>query len=447
MTQTKYKPTNGMISVQEGTKISLPGGAPPTPPVQTNFFQYQGLDPGPFAPLAFPDTAVPFTGDFIAAMSFTTTTPIWFVGYWYYVCPNGGVQQTQKFALWSANAEMAGELIPGSVVTSGPLFVGWNFIAIPIPIRLGIGVVYVASTGVNGNFTDLQNVFGVDEPGAGGAFSQGGYAFAYSDLIGGNAESPYVNQGLFSTASNDPSAVFPTQQSNSSWFGMDVQLQVGPNLGYKGTYRIWDDPFNSLAYTVSPDNAVNYVVGTGYLLFCNATVKKIWYYSPEGTVQLATSADIWKSDGFTWQPDAENVYSDSSPAWSGAAGSGWVSVNVPNVKLIDGNIYAVTVYNDAAVPDEWSSKSVFYYGGFDQINFSNGNNLGQQGFISGPLNMPNTQLFSAYQYNGNAGGTPPFSDGTTEPGQAIFAVGPPNQSPYLYVDALFQCYYVEMEVE
>lgn len=447
MTQTKYIPSSGLIQIQEGTKIAIPGGPPPTPPVQTNFFQYQGLDPGPFAPLPFPDTAIPFTGDFIAGMAFTVINVSWFMGYWYYLCPNGGVQQTQKFALWAANGVNVGEIIEGSVITSGPLFVGWNFIAIPTPIQLGVGVVYVAATGVNGNFTDLQNVFGVGEPLANGVFSANQTAFTYSDLTGGLGGSPYVNQGLFSTAGNDPSLTMPIQQSNSSWFGMDVQLADGPPLGYKGTFRMFTDPANSLAYQISPDNAVNYIVGTFTGAFRAVTVKRIWYYSPAGTVQLATSADIWL---YTGNPDDVNVYHDGSPAWSGPAGSGWVSVEVPNVKLKVFTNYAVTVYNGDPVPDEWSAKSVFFWGGegTGQIDFTNGNNIGNNSFFGGGIIMPTTNAaLQCWRYNGNAGGVPPFSDGTQIQGQCVFAVGPPNQSPYLYVDSLFQNYYVEMEVE
>jgi hypothetical protein len=63
--------------------------------------------------------------------------------------------------------------------------------------------------------------------------------------------------------------------------------------------------------------------------------------------------------------------------------------------------------------------------------------VGQNGITNGPLSAPSlAHAAPATIYQGSG----------RERGQCVFAVGPPNQYPDLYVDGLAQNYWVDMEV-
>ena len=96
----------------------------------------------------------------------------WFEGYWWWVCPTGQSTSPQKFALWQVYGAAEGNVMPGSVVTSGTLTAGqWNYIPLPTPIQLSIGnvsgagaAVYEVATGFSGSFPDTNSQFGAGEP-------------------------------------------------------------------------------------------------------------------------------------------------------------------------------------------------------------------------------------------------------------------------------------------
>jgi hypothetical protein len=122
----------------------------------------------------------------------------------------------------------------------------------------------------------------------------------------------------------------------------------------------------------------------------------------------------------------ELIAGSTSPSWSGAAGSGWISCAFTGVTLPAGQ-YKVAVYNGAATPVPWSAKQLRYW----DIG------AGQNGITNGPLYAP--QLADASTAN-------IYQGSGQEPGQSTFAVGPPNQYPDLYVDGLAQNYWVDAEV-
>jgi hypothetical protein len=347
-----------------------------------------------------------------------TTSSTWFQGYWWWVCGSGQSTSAQKFALWNVTSGSAGTLVPNSVVTSGTLTAGqWNWVPLPAPLPLAIGTCYNACTGFSGNFPSTKNAYGSGDPYAAGIVS--GPLTAYSDTSG-SLPSPYkVPQAVFSTAGNDPSTHMPINGATSDNFWMDLQVSDTAPAGYAGTYRLWPNKFDA-GPTTSGDSAVNYVVSTEVRLTQPCFLNKIWYYSPSTVTQLATECGVW--DITSRQLVAEN----QSPAWSGAAGSGWVSCGFSGATLQAGK-YRVAVYNGAANPVSWNPKQLHYWD----------TGPGQNGITNGPLYAP--QLADAstadiYQGSGQ------------EPGQAVFAVGPPNQFPNLYVDGLAQNYWVDLEV-
>ncbi len=343
---------------------------------------------------------------------------MWFEGYWWWVCPTGAPTSAQKFALWNVTGQGAGTLIPGSAVTSGALTSGqWNWVPLSTPLALAVGTCYNACTGFAGSFPNTNDQFGSGDPYAAGLVN--GPLTAYSDT-NGSLRTPYTtSQGVFGVAGTDPSVNMPGSGSNSANFWVDLQVSDTAPTGYGGSYRLWPNKWDAAPET-TPDSAVNYVVATEVHLSQPCTLNNIWYYSPHGVGQLATECGVW--DMSTQKLVAENT----SPPWSGAAASGWISCAFTGVTLAAGQ-YKVAVYNGVATPGPWSAKQLNYW----DIG------AGQNGITNGPLYAP--QLADASTAN-------IYQGSGQEPGQCTFAVGPPNQYPNLYVDGLAQNYWVDIEV-
>lgn len=399
----------------------------------------------------FPSTAGPaapvsYSGPFIAGVLFEVTQGgMWFEGYWIWV-PAAGDTTTRICALWNVTGNGTGELITAANIPStGPLLAGqWNFVPLAVPVQLAIGTTYNACNGYEATLGfpdsdtggDPANSFG---PGGHDAGITEGPLFAFSDT-GGSAAEPYGNvQGVFSAAGTDPRLIMPAAGSNSANFWMDLQVSTIAPAGFTGQFRLWPTKFDANPATV-PDSAVNYVVATEVHLSAGCLAQEIFYYSPPGTDQLATAASVWAVTGAA---TGTLVAGSAAPSWSGAAGSGWVGCPITAVKLPAG-IYKVSVFNDAAVPDEWSAKDA------NTAYWDTG--AGAAGIVNGPLSAPGLAAASlAFIFDGAAGGSvPPFTTGVTERGQCTFAqptVAPgPDQYPYLYVDGLAQNYWVDLGV-
>ena len=395
-----------------------------------------------------PASPVSYSGNFIAGVNFEVTTGnMWFTGYWWWVPGTNGDTGAQKFALWNATGAATGVLLPAATVTSGTLTAGqWNFVAIPTPIQLAPGMTYCAATGwtaVHGfpdSDTAGSGTGAADSYGTGGhtAGITNGPLFAFSDTAGGGGTKPEPwgsAQGVFSTAGTDPSLILPRTASNSANFWIDLQVTDQVPGGYNGTYRLYPNTTVTNPQTTQ-DAAVNYVLATEFTLSQACTLNKIWYYSPAGTAQLATSCRIWLIQG----ADAgTSVASNTSPSWSGAAGSGWVSCTFGATTLGAGD-YKVSVYNGAGTPDGWGAKDA-------STNYWD-TGVGGGGITWGPVTAPGlATASSSYEYNGsNPGSTPPFTTGVIENGQSTFVNGNGDLYPYLYVTGLAQNYWLDVEV-
>jgi hypothetical protein len=362
---------------------------------------------------------VSYTGGFLAGVLFEVTTGgMWFQGYWWWVCPSGQSTSPQKFALWNVTGG-SGIPVQQSVVTSGALTAGqWNWVPLATPLPLAIGTCYSACTGYTGNFVNTSNQFGSGDQYAAGIVT--GPLSAYSD-VSGSLPSPYQTaQGVFGTNGSDPSVNIPTGgAATSDNFWMDLQVSDTAPAQYNGSYRLWPNKYDASPAT-SGDAAVNYVVATEVHLSQSCALNNIWYYSPSGSPQLATECGVWDIS------TQKLVVSNDSAKWSSDAGSGWVSCAFPGQVLAAGK-YRVAVYNGAATPVSWNGKHLNYWD----------TGTGENGITNGPLSAPSLADASpANIYQGSG----------QEPGQCVFAVGPPNQYPDLYVDALAQNYWVDMEV-
>jgi hypothetical protein len=383
-----------------------------------------------------PANAVSYTGNFIAGMVFTVTTGgCWFDGYWYWVA-SGAPTLPQKCALWTYGDLFASDMavVPGSVVTSGTLTAGWNFIPLDTPIQLSIQAPYIAAVGVNGGFNSTQSSFNTGDTYAAGITS--GPLLAYSGPTG-SSPSPSTSptglpQGLFSVAGSDPETTMPGAQDSggdgATNFWVDVQISNVAPTGYDGSYRLM--PGSIFADTQGGlDDAFDYNLATEFAVSEPCDLNAIWFFSPKTAVSLPTECAVW--DIGTQSMVAQDV----SPSWSGEAASGWVSCSFSGVTLESGKKYKVAAYNGNGTNGAWSYKRLGFWDEFSPFRV-----VAPDGISNGPLSAPGVAAASmATVWQGS----------TTEPGQSTFSEGPPETYPGFYVDdanAAGQFYGVDVEV-
>jgi hypothetical protein len=359
-----------------------------------------------------PSSSTSYAGNFLAGVLFSVTGGMyWLDGYYWWVCNTGQSTAAQKFALWNryGTASTSQSLVSGSVVTSGTLTAGaWNYVPLAAPLQLAPGGLYIAATGwvpTSGNgFPDTNNQFGSGQTYASGitngpltAWSDLGASHLWQDGASGNNS---MDQGLFSTAGSDPSVNCPNGGSNSANFWMDVLVDTAPPSGYSGSYRIWPNRTDLGNYT--NDTANNFTLGMEFSLSQACTVNNVWFYSPSGVSQLPTEIGVYNVSTTTL------VASNSSPSWSGAAGSGWVKAAL-TASLAGGTNYKVVVLNGAGSPSVWNGAVASYW--------STG--FGGSGLTSGPITVPNNAT-------------------ATSPGQSSYNLGSAiaypntNAGPYNY---------------
>jgi hypothetical protein len=330
-----------------------------------------------FSSVNGPPSPVSYGGPFLAGALFQVTTGgVWFDGYWWWVCDAGQSTAAQTFALWQIYGYGTGTLIPAATVTSGTLTAGqWNYVPLAQPLPLASGVCYNACTGFSGDFPNTNNEFGSGEPYAAGIVA--GPLSAYSDQTG-SLPAPFgMTQGVFGVAGTDPTVNMPGQGYESANFWMDLQVTDTAPAG--ASYRLWPN-FPTIPPTTNPDD-FEQTFGTEFLLSQPCALDNIWYYSPPSVspAALPTMCAIW--DVPTQQVVAGTQ--NSSPAWSGAAGSGWVACPYSGVTLPAGD-YKVTVFTPGGSVNFYQETEAYW-----------GTGAGADGIAAGPLSAPSTTAATA----------------------------------------------------
>ena len=374
-----------------------------------------------------PSSPTAYAGPFQAGtVFFVTQGGMWLEGYWWW-CPAGGDTGAQKFCLWQLTAvgSVAGTLVPDSEVTSGTLTAGaWNYVPLASPIQLSIGYagsMYVAATGwtsVNG-FPDTHSQFASGDPYSAG-ITNGPLQCWGDDSAGGTYHGIADSyQGLFGTGNTggaaDPALNMPDAGSSSSNFWIDVSVADTAPAGYAGSYRIWPDKYDVATTSTGIDLNDPYILGTEFTLSQACTLDNLWFYSPPTATQLPTQCAIWDVNTQTMVAGTLQT----SPSWSGAAGSGWVSAPYSGVTLPAGD-YKASVWN-AAAPGSgtgWNNYAIGYFTSLD----------GQNGITTGPVTVPDAAA-------------------ATSPGQSTYQT---SSASFLYPDQYVategQSYWVDPEV-
>ncbi len=343
-----------------------------------------------------PSSPASYTGPYLAGTMFSALGEmLWLNGYYWWVCNTGQSVAAQKFALWNRYSTSAENLVTAATVTSGTLTAGaWNYVPLASPVQLAPGALYVAATGWNTSgttgFPITNNQFGASQPYAAGIVN--GPLTAWSDLGGSNTFAASgvnygLNQGLFGTGGTDPAVTMPASGSASSNFWIDVLVSDTAPGGYAGSYRVYPNMADVGNYSL--DTANNFTLGMEFELTGACTINNVWFYSPATVTQLPTGIGVYQVSGTSL------VASSSSPSWSGAAGSGWVSAPLTG-SLNASTKYKVAVLNGAGSPAVWNSAVANY--------FSTG--YGGSGLTAGPISVfSNATADSPGQETYNAGAT------------------------------------------
>jgi hypothetical protein len=400
-----------------------------------------------------PSAATAYTGDYIAGVAWEVTTGgMWFTGYWWWCCSTGQATGPVKCALWCATGSTTGVLVPGATVTSGTLTAGaWNYIPLATPAAVAIGTPYLALVAQNGSFPDTPGSFGSGDTYGAGIVNGPLTCFSSTPDGGTGSPAPYfLHQGTFSTSQSDPAAAFPAQNNAASNLWVDVQVSTTAPAGYTGAYRLWPGKYDSSPAS-GLDTNLPFTLATEVRLSQACRASWLWFHSYSGSASLPTWAGVYAIAGQSLA--AQNA----APSWltpdgSGpaTAGGGWCKCAL-NATLAPGS-YKAAVYNVNGGAASWSAREYGYWL----------TGAGSAGITSGPVSSPaNGSAATAYVYTGNPSATPPYAQGTQEPGNGTFArddsvtSGAP-QYPYLAADytvdgptptgAIGESFWVDLEV-
>ena len=115
-------------------------------------------------------------------------------------------------------------------------------------------------------------------------------------------------------------------------------------------------------------------LATEFKLSESCTLDNIWFYSASGAAALPTQCAIWNVSSQSVVAGTDNT----SPSWSGAAGSGWVACAYSGVTLPAGDYKVAVFYGGGS---EWYQATTGYWG-------SGG--TGASGITTGPVTAPGT---------------------------------------------------------
>lgn len=326
-----------------------------------------------FSSVSGPSSPVSYAGPFMAGVLFQVTTGgVWLDGYWWWVCGTGQSTDAQTFALWAVYSGGTGALVPAATTKSDMLTPGqWNYVPLLKPVALAPGACYNACTGFAGSFPNTNDAFGSGDAYAGGIVN--GPLSAFSDQSGTQPAPFAMPQGVFGVSGTDPTAVMPAQGYGSANFWMDVQVTDTAPTG--ASHRLW--PSYPTVPPTSNDDDLEQTFGTQFLVSEPCSLDNIWFYSPpsDSPATLPATCAIWD----TGTRQVVDGTLNSSPSWSGLAGSGWVACAYAGVTLPIGD-YKVTVFTTGG--------SVNFYQ--ETESYWGADGAGAEGIVSGPLTAPGT---------------------------------------------------------
>lgn len=350
------------------------------------------------------------TGNLVYGTSYQVTQGgLWLVGYKQGIVASGQSVTGYKYANWQITGVDAAAPTPAGVVSAGTLTAGvWNYTPLATPLLLTpgyttaaiattYGACYHACVGQPsatwGAFPELKSQFGSTEPFGSGITTGPLFAFAstYTGSIAPGGSSQWLPQMAFTTSIADPSVGMPTQNDTDANLWMSpVVSTVAPAGAQYGLLP--NATFNAPGVGAQIGA---YTLGTSFTLSQPCTLNAIRHWSPAGVTILPSRCGIWNTTTQTEVAGTDN----QSPAWSGAAGSGWVNCAYAGVTLPAGNYAASTFTADNV--DAWFLAQTLWWG--TGSAFPSGITAGPISFTGSQYNHGGTWAYPATITNAPTG--------------------------------------------
>lgn len=247
-----------------------------------------------------------------------------------------------------------------SPVWSGPGIYAWNRCPLT-PALLTPGVNYMVATFEGGTKPWC--------PVGGGYWTTGNGSLGKTNgpLIVPNNAGSVNGQGAISSATG--SFTFPNTSGAGEAYFIDIEVMTAPTSVYSlfGQQAVADGVQNDTA---------SYTIGDQFSVSVPVQLTGIWWYSASAAGALPSQCVIYDLGASSQVPGTLNT----SPSWSGAAGSGWVKCSYNGaVTLQPGKNYEVCVLGPASAANWYT---------FHQNWWTTGG-PGASGITNGPLTAPN----------------------------------------------------------
>jgi hypothetical protein len=218
--------------------------------------------------------------------------------------------------------------VPAATVTSGPLTAGqWNYVPLATPVPLAAGACYNVCTGFSGGFPDTNNQFGAGDPYSAGIVT--GPLSAFSDQSGDAGGTIYdaagrIRCGRHGSHGEHAIGRLPVSQL--------LDGSPGRNLSTGGhVLSALAELSDASRRSLHRHRRVHLGKRVPAVAVLHSGQDLV--YSGPGAAALPTRCAIWNLGTQTEVVGTDN----SSPSWSGSAGSGWVPCAYSGVTLSPGD--------------------------------------------------------------------------------------------------------------
>lgn len=324
-------------------------------------------------------------GVFEIGTEFEVATPVALTGIWLY-SPAGATELPTECGIWNiGTTSLVADTHNTSPSWSGAAGSGWVKCAYDGSVTLTPGTQYVAAVydagGASGWHATLSGYW---TTGAGASGISNGPLSAPGSSTAVNGQAVF-NSGSFA---------FPASTTGGFDFGVDVEVTGSGTT----SYSLWfQDPTVANGQVLNDGGATDTAtLATQFSVSQAASLNAIWFYTPTFS---GTPAPALPAECGIWDVTLQTLVAGThltSPAWSGAAGSGWVKASYNgSVTLAAGRNYVTSVFYNAGGSGTWYASNNLYW--------SSG--AGASGITSGPLNAPNNAASVNGQspYNNSSG--------------------------------------------
>lgn len=226
------------------------------------------------------------------------------------------------------------------------------------------------SGGAGPAWTDGAQAFGIMAVMVEGATSTGSVHLANTAASGTSTET-ITSTGSVNLASTTASGTSAQATTSTGSFGAAAPGMSGTaTISNVASQSIWQPtapPTGASPGSIGSQGTNPQTLGILFYSGLAGVVTRIWYYSAPSSVTSAaglTALNALPAAVALYTSTGTVLYSNTSPTWSGAAGSGWVSTNITSTVIAANTGYIAAVEGDAVSgsANYWNTYSYGYFG-------------------------------------------------------------------------------------